>query len=187
MKNSIVAVSAITALSILGLSFGLAEPAQSSEVGGEPRFTQAMVAQDSLYWRHSTFNAANLDAATPDNHAWWCGSWFCPNHPPDPAEGYGNNWDQWLMWDNSVDDPNLPVTVRVSARLNFDTEPTYDLLYLDLENESGWQTLASWDGYGVGLDVDETVSLQPGDYTGEGDRVRLRFRFASDGGWSDED
>ena len=91
------------------------------------------------------------------------------------------------MWDNSVDDPNLPVNVRVSARLNFDTEPTYDLLYLDLEKESGWQTLASWDGFGVGLDVDETVGLQPGNYTGEGDRVRLRFRFASDGGWSDED
>ena len=187
MKKFIVAVSAITALSLLAPSISFAVSTHPNEVGGEPRFTQAVVVQDSLYWRNSTFNASNLDAATPINHAWWCGSWFCAGHPPDPAEGYGNSWDQWLMWDNSVDEPSLPVTVRVRARLNHDSELVYDVLYLDAEKASGWQTLASWDGIGVGLDVEETVGLQPGDYTGEGDRVRLRFRFVSDAAWSDED
>jgi len=110
-----------------------------------------------------------------------------PTVPPDPIEGYGNNWDQWLLWEASVGEQILPVTVRVKARLNHDCEPEYDFLYLDAEKVSGWHTLASWDGVGVGLDVDETVDLQPSDYTGEGDIVRMRFRFASDGGWSDED
>jgi hypothetical protein len=106
---------------------------------------------------------------------------------PAPSPGRDKSQIPWLMWTNSVDEPSLPVTVRVSARLNHDCEPIYDLLNLDAEKATGWQTMASWDGLGVGLDVDETVDLQPGDYTGEGDIVRLRFRFASDGGYSDED
>jgi hypothetical protein len=187
MKKYIFPVSVMTALSLLLPCLCFAATTHLNEIGCGPGITQAKVVQDSLYWRHSTFNAGNLDPANPVNHAWWCGSWFCTDYPYDPPEGYGNNWDQWLMWEASVDEPSLPVTVRVKARLNHHCEPVYDFLYLDAEKSSGWQTLTSWDGLGVGLDVDETIDLQPSDYPGEGDIVRMRFRFASDGGWSDED
>ena len=178
---------AMTALTLIATNLCLATPTYLSEVSFKPCTTQAKSVQESLYWRNSTFNSANLDPAIPVNHAWWCGSWFSPYCPPEPIEGYGNNWDQWLMWENSVGEPSLPVTVRVMARLNLDCEPVYDILYLDAEKVSGWQNLAIWDGFHFGIHVDETVDLQPGDFTGEGDRVRLRFRFVSDGGWSDED
>lgn len=187
MKKSIVTVFVISALSLLHLSPCFAASLHLNDIDGAPGFKQAAAVQDSIYWRHSTYNAANLDTDTPNNHAWWCGTWYTPTCPPDPPEGYGNNWDQTLRWDHPVDDPNLPATVRVLAQLNHDIEPGYDYLYLDAQTADGWLTLASWDGIGVGVDVDETVDLQPGDFTGGGDRVRLRFRFVSDGAWSDVD
>ena len=99
-------------------------PASATELSGQADpFLAFDTAQDSLYWRISQFNAANLDPDIPNNHAWWCGSWFSISCPDDPPEGYGNNWDQWLVWDPFVvEDPTQPVSLRVTARLNHDSE-----------------------------------------------------------------
>lgn len=136
-------------------------------------------------WQLATFNAANLDPGTPDNHAWWCGDIFESCDPDDPAEGYGNDWNVALSWSAPVDDPGEPVTVRVTARLNVDLEPGYDFLFLEVMRGGQWEELWYRDGRYVGLDVDASTTLAAADLA-DG-QVQLRWRVDSDTAWSDED
>ncbi len=146
------------------------------------------------YWHTSTFNAELLDPGTPDNYAIWCGKYYepCENEPENP--GYTNNLDAKLMWSGAVPDTNVSTLVEVTARLNYDTEPWYDFLYLEVWQGGNWTELESWtDNNKVGgvfepVDVAQSVTVDPADYAGEaGDAVQLRWRFSSDGGWSDDD
>ena len=165
-------------------------PASATELTDQPdRFLAFGTAQDSLYWRISQFNAANLDPDTPDNHAWWCGSWFPIGCPGDLPEGYGNDWDQWLVWTPFVvEDPTQPVSVRVTARLNHDSEPYWDFLYLECERIIGWWEIAAYDGMSQGVDVDVVYTVPAGELVGpDGDQLNLRWRFVSDSYMSDED
>ncbi len=145
--------------------------------------------QDSLYWRISQFYAENLDPETQNNHAWWCGSWFAIGCPGDPPEGYGNDWDQWLVWDRlTVDDPSEPVSIRVTARLNHDCEAVYDFLYLECEQSTGWWQIAAYDDVGFGIDMDVAYTIPAGELVGpDADEIAIRWRFCSDSAWSDED
>jgi len=143
------------------------------------------------HWHIDTFNAELLDPVDP-NHAMWCGMYFDCGGSPDP--GYGNNWDDTLEWYGTVGDPALPTTVDLTARLNHDTEPGYDFLYLEVERATGWEVIQVWDGANksggvfVPIDVAETFVVNPADYVGPGgDQIHVRLRFTSDGGWSDED
>jgi len=146
-----------------------------------------------VYWHIDTFNAELLDDTYDPNHAMWCGTQFYDCDPGgDP--GYGNSWDQALEWYGTVNDESSPTEVHLTARLNFDTELDYDFLYLEVNRENGWEFVHSYNGNNkvgdvfVPIDVDETFSVYPGDYTGPFDNtVHLRWRFHSDGGWSDED
>lgn len=140
------------------------------------------------HWQVSTYSAANLDPETVPNHAWWCGALFESCGADDPPEGYGDGWVEWLDWWGSVADPTTGVTVRVTARLNHDTETVEDYLYLQYE-AGGWMNNAvSLTGQQTGVDVDVTFTLSPVDYLGDQqDQVHLRWCFQSDGGWSDED
>jgi hypothetical protein len=140
------------------------------------------------HWHVDTFQAANLDPGEPTNHAWWCGEMLTSCGGADPAGGYGNDWRDWLEWYGTVADTNLGVDVRVTAVLNHDTEPGYDILTLEYETAAGLQVLASFDGQGLGVALDDTCTLAPGDYVGPGrDQVHLRFRFVSDASNSDTD
>ena len=152
-------------------------------------------APDSSNWHIDTFNCAALDPATPDNHAWWCGQIFEPCSPEDVPGGYGNEWLDYLDWYGTVPDPLSNVTVRVTAMLNYDNEPGYDFLYLEHENGSGMQPIATFNGSNrdengefVPVVFEESFNLNPVDYVGDSsDQVHLRWHFQSDGGWSDED
>ncbi len=146
------------------------------------------------YWHVDTFNAATLDLSVAGNHAMWCGRYFppCDNEPENP--GYANLVKASLGWSRPVTDPQLATTVHLTARLNHDTEPGYDYLYLEVERSAGWDVLATWDGDNraagvfVPIDVDLVLVVDPADYVGgQGDEVHLRWRFASDGGYSDAD
>jgi hypothetical protein len=138
------------------------------------------------FWNVDTFNCANLDANTPDNHAWWCGAQFAQCDPDDPPEGYGNSWNQRLGWHGTVPDPTEPVTVTVRARMNLDSEPGYDYIRLQYVCPEGVRDVWGLDGFAEGLIVEQTFTLQPEDYTDPFDAVLLRWSFRSDGAWSDE-
>ena len=142
----------------------------------------------TTYWQTSTFNAANLDTSVGENHAWWCGGLFPPCTPEDPPEGYGNGWYALLDWYGTVPDPSLGVTVRVKARLNIETEPALDYLFLRYNGIDYMHKVKGWDGLATGINVNETFFVTPAEFVGESDdQVHLRWSFASDGGWSDED
>lgn len=140
------------------------------------------------HWNISTFNAANLDPNTPDNHAWWCGALFEPCHPDDPPEGSGDDWYDMLNWSAAVPDPAQDVTVRVRAVVNYNMDPANDFLFLQVLTDSTPIELESLTAIGSGFRVDVSHALTPADYLGAGqDEVRLRWLFVSDGAWSDED
>ena len=142
-----------------------------------------------LRWQVSTFNAADLDPGTVGNHAWWCGDYFEPCNGEDPAEGYGNDWYQYLDWYGTVPDRHSNVTVRIQAVISYDVEPAEDYLYLQVENDPWMESLATFTSQGITAEVvDITATLTPDYFVGElGDQVHLRWSFMSDGAWSDED
>ncbi|MFO7655280.1 MAG: FlgD immunoglobulin-like domain containing protein [Candidatus Krumholzibacteriia bacterium] len=139
------------------------------------------------HFHASTYQAANLDPATPDNHAWYVGDETIPScDPEDPVGGYGNGWNDSLTWSWPVPDAAQPVSVRVTAGLNVDTEPGYDILQFQVHRGSGWDDLDSFDGLHTGLALDVQTTVDPADYLDGA--VHLRWVFTSDdGGWSDED
>ncbi len=93
--------------------------------------------------------------------------------------GYGNRWNQ------RFESLPLPVTsgdVLVDFRIRYDTEAFYDPVTLEYQALAGtWTSIAEFSGVGSTL---VTATVPEGDIGGT---VRLRFRFVSDGVYSDED
>ena len=138
-----------------------------------------------FHWNIDDYNCANLDPATPGNHAWWCGDDFPACDVDDPAGGYGNGWDQRLEWRGAAPDTGSGVDVRVRAVLNYDVEPSYDYLTLEYARYLERTIVASFDGQGAAVAVDEIFTVPDTWYVGG--EIVLRWRVESDGGWSDED
>lgn len=143
-------------------------------------------------WNISTYNAANLDPGTPDNHAWWCGSpSFESCSPSDPVGGYGNNWVETLEYQTTINcEGKREVSGSIRFDLNIDTEPGLDALVLQNSTDDDPPEI---------MDVvsGDTTSIDPGkmritrDFTvdceGESTTLYLQFVFNSDGSGSDED
>ncbi len=111
----------------------------------------------------------------------WCGTEY------DDGPGYGNDWNEVLLFTYPVDDPQTASTVHWTGQLRLDTERVYDFVHLEVNRAGEWEQLAALDGTRP-YTIDETVTLAASEYAGEeGDEVQLRIRFASDGAWSDED
>ncbi len=115
------------------------------------------------------------------NQSFWCGQRpttgapFC-NYATLP--GYGNNWSQRL---ESVAFATTG-DVTLSYHILYETEPGYDEVFVEYLTKSGnWQTEKQFSGY---RDSVETIIVPADSLDGE---IRLRFRFVSDGAWSDED
>lgn len=144
-------------------------------------------------WHIDTFNAELLDPGQVENHAMWCGKLY----PPCPGEaeangGYEPGLDEWLEWTGTVADPALATEVRLTAVLNYDTEPGYDYLYLEVAGAGGFVNQAFYNGSNksggvfVPVDADHVFTVDPSDYQGAGgNEIRLRWRFVSDGGFDD--
>jgi hypothetical protein len=112
------------------------------------------------------------DGEAPD-YSWWCG-----NFDYDANGGYGNNWSDRLDLP-PIDTSGFPM-VALECRYLFDTELGYDYVYVEAESSGAW----------VGLNVNTGSGPwhQPQhDLTGFDNPLRIRFRFESDAGWSDED
>lgn len=145
-------------------------------------------------WHIDTFNAELLDQGQVDNHAMWCGKYYPPCSGEDLNPGYGAALDEWLEWTGTADDPLLPTEVLLTAVLNYDTEPGYDYLYLQVAGAGGFENIQHYEGSNRvgGVFVPENVDLsfvvQPSDYQGDnGDEIHLRWRLYSDSGFNDQD
>lgn len=120
----------------------------------------------------------------------WCGTLSFPScDGSDPSGGYGNNWHDVLEFRKPVAGA---ATVRVQAKLRYDTEPGYDFLSLkrrtanapDFESVAGGQGQA-WDGQGTVV-VDRVFTYTNAELVG-GTDIAIAFIFDSESGWSDED
>ena len=106
-------------------------------------------------------------------------SWWCGNFDYDEDGGYGNNWDDRL---------DIPVTdwtgytypvIRFWER--HDSEPDFDYTYVQAESSGIWISMNR--GY-----HNTTTWDRKEYYLGWYDNPAvIRFRFVSDGAWSDED
>jgi hypothetical protein len=104
----------------------------------------------------------------------WCGIDDFPGCAVCP--GYGNNWRQ--QFESVAFSVSGDVTVDYLIR--YDTEPGYDYMYVEyLSKSDAWQTVDYVNGQGEEL----KSSTVPGDSL-DGS-VKLRFRFVSDGAFSD--
>jgi DNA-binding beta-propeller fold protein YncE len=120
------------------------------------------------YWHRATYTSVGV---------MWCGT-DGPELSTPP--GYGNRWTQYLTKSFTL----ASGSVSISYRVQYDTEQDYDVLYLDISTNGGetYTTLEYWSGNSGGFETDST-SLNS--YAGM--PVVIRFRFESDGSYSDED
>ncbi|MCK4775720.1 MAG: hypothetical protein KAT30_13065, partial [Candidatus Krumholzibacteria bacterium] len=110
--------------------------------------------------------------ARPDmNNIYVCGYATLP--------GYGNNWDQAFCTSTCL---NVSGNVVLDYLVSYDTEGSYDFAYVEYDVcDDQWVEITSYDGTGNATAADTLF-----DAAHDGS-VRLRFRFASDAVWSDED
>ena len=148
--------------------------------------------------------------ALPDgSFSYWCGV-------IDPAfageDGYGNAWDQRLelppiylggtpvekvSWgklksmfrteDGAADgrDSRYPALPMLTFAFRHDSELNYDFTWVQVDSSGTWVSLN--DGYTGSSAGWQEVGDAGLSLAGFGDPVRVRFRFLSDGAWSDED
>lgn len=133
---------------------------------------------DAGYWHISDFNVP----AGGGQYAMWCGKWF----PTGMAEGYGNYWDESLLFSYTVPDPSQTTRAFVTGDMNVDTEHLVDLVYFEVNRGGSWEILRELHGSHVGYRLNVSCEFQPGDYVEDG-QAQMRIRFASDRAYSDED
>ncbi len=129
-------------------------------------------------WTISSFQSPT---GTP---AMWCGQEDFEN---GCAAGYGNSWNEWLVFTYTVDDPNANTVARLECVCRWDCEPGFDYLRIQQNRGGIWETIIERDDVGTAT-FDQAITFTPSDYVGPaGDRLELRFQGFSDGAWSDED
>lgn len=145
------------------------------------------------FWQISTFNAESFAGSGATNRAIWSGvDAGAPGFVSAP--GYGNNWDDQLIFTESVN-ALVANTARLQFQFHYDTEPTYDFFFVDYDSAGTWTNLGTYDGTnddGSGSFLtpaifDQTVNLPPTAAGLGGDELRFRLRFLSDGAASDQD
>ncbi len=151
-------------------------------------WTSTDVTAPPNHWHLST---TNNDLANLTGTNFWCGANYSSCGTGDPAWGYGNSWNDKLVWRYTVADPNVAVNVDVSGFMFWDNEPGYDYGYLSAEFEGvlGYTDYVTWNGSPTSGGAEAfaaTIPYAPGDYIG-GTDVVITVRFQSDGGWSDGD
>ncbi len=121
-----------------------------------------------IYWHSDAWFGASVA---------WCGT-------DDPtlvaSPGYGNNWLQDLAKSFAI--PESDPTLRFN--IQFDSEPGYDmtLLQMSLDGGASWIDLDCYFGNSEGFQ-ERAIDLSY--FVGQ--EATIRFRFLSDGSWSDED
>ena len=109
-------------------------------------------------------------------------SWWCGNFGFDADGGYGNSWDDRLVI------PTLDLSAATYPILTYafrhDSELGYDFTYLQAESlgvfvdlNRGYEGTQAWTDIGIYGFILQTYD----------NPLNARFRFLSDGAWSDED
>ena len=109
-------------------------------------------------------------------------SWWCGNFDYDTDGGYGNSWDDRLVI------PTLDLSAATYPILTYafrhDSEAAYDYTYIQAESLEVFVNLnRGYDGAGPWADIGLYGFILE-DYDNP---LNARFRFVSDGAWSDED
>ena len=131
-------------------------------------------------WTHGDLTTGASPHFHVDTYLAYSGSsWWCGNFDFDADGGYGNNWDDRL------DVPSTDWTGYSYPILQFffrcDSEAGYDYTYVQAESSGAWINLNR------GFD-DIVPWSQASYYLGNKDNPAVcRFRFISDGGYSDAD
>jgi hypothetical protein len=135
-------------------------------------------------WSHADATAAatprfHLDRyrAYEGEYSWWCGE---ENAAYSGGDGYGNGWDQRLTI------PAIDLTDVAYPILDFayscDSEPGYDVTLAQAESAGVYVNMNR------GFDGAHSWTAFNGFFIGwYDDPFNGRFRFVSDGAWSDED
>ncbi len=136
-------------------------------------------AQRGVFFHVDDFAGLAGYAPLEGTKSMWCGA--RPN-PADPyfcawesAPGYGNSWDQLL----STGAMPFVGVLTLSYRISYDVEPDYEFVRVEYSRAGGWEAAAAYTGQN-----DTIVSLAMPLTSAQ---TKLRFRFTSDGAWSDED
>lgn len=138
-------------------------------------------------WTHEDNTATavpkfHLDSyyAFQGTYSWWCGEL---NQSYEGGDGYGNGWDQRLLIpETDVSDATYPV---LTFAYRHDSEPLYDFTYIQAES------LGLYVDLGPGYEGSSGGWMDLGDYgyllATYDNPLHIRFRFLSDGFYSDED
>jgi hypothetical protein len=120
-----------------------------------------------------------------DSISVWCGVEVDPADPYTcsfTSDGYGNVWDQRF----TTSDFEFAGALKLSYHGYFDSEIAYDYNYVEYDTgDDVWEAIVVYDnpgGAGTGFEIIEehTIPIAKA-------KTKLRFRFTSDGGWSDQD
>ncbi|MBD3367217.1 MAG: hypothetical protein GF405_03445 [Candidatus Eisenbacteria bacterium] len=110
-------------------------------------------------------------------YSWWCGTFDY-----DTDGGYGNSWDDRLVLPGTdVSGAYYPI---LTYAFRHDSEPAYDFTYVQAESNGVYVNLnRGYDGSANWSDIgDYGFVMSPYD-----NPIQARFRFISDGAWSDSD
>jgi hypothetical protein len=136
-------------------------------------------AQRGAFFHVDDFAGLAGYAALEGAKSMWCGARPSAGDPYlcswATAPGYGNSWDQALT---TVAMPFVGA-ITLSYKIAYDTEAGYDYVRVEYGGAGGWETAAEYNGQGDTI-VAHFLPLTAA-------RTKLRFRFTSDGAWSDED
>jgi hypothetical protein len=152
------------------------------------------------------FHVDTYYAYGSEGHSWWCGSFEY-----DSNGGYGNSWVDDLelpeielgptavervTWgaikaayrgespsDEAARTGDRSARPMLTYAYRSDSEVGYDFTYVQVESTGSYVTLATYGGAAAWTDLG-SAGLDLSDF---GTTLNVRFRFASDGAYSDED
>ena len=111
----------------------------------------------------------------------WCGARPSGSPPLNTyvsLPGYGNDWVE--SWESRTF--SVVGSVTVAYKVAWDSEPSYDLTFFEYRDKNdNWINAATYSGVGQAV---ETVVIPDNEHNGT---IALRFRFASDANFSDQD
>ena len=120
----------------------------------------------------------------------WCGvytpaAWGCPEGVP----GYGNRWEQNVIFSHTVDDNSVTSQVNWTFAIRHEVEDGYDFVFAEWNRGGVWWVAASFTGTALeAFDSGTAIVYDPQDYVGpDQDQIQLRIRFYSDNIYSPQD
>jgi hypothetical protein len=185
MKRLVIVLAVLAFAAMASAKLTVATPANELEQPGR---------ENTFFWGDDIesgvngWTSADLTATAVPHFHWdtymaFAGqSWWCGNFDYDADGGYGNSWDDRL--DIPATDLSTATYPVLTYAFRHDSEIGYDFTYVQAESggvyvdlNRGYDGSAGWTDIGIYGFV-----LVPYDNPFVG-----RFRFVSDGAWSDED